>query len=293
MLVDDRLPRTAVDLSDRLRRLRQRSGQTQSAISRALGLDPSIPSLWEQGRRLVPPTRLVGLAEALEVTLDELLEGIGPPEPARDRHTTGLPLPATSLVMSRSRESTAPPGVPVSHPTATVVHGGAAGEGSGTTTAPVWPHRASAIGSNVPAADQWVPEGWGPGRALPTWGQEVPEGLWLDARRLDRPDARQLLRGRLCADDRGLVSTRDVNGFALAERLLQHCARQAEWTRRLPVAETLFRAVVGSSDGGLTVDRLVLVLTGRISSDITQGPTLIRRLGPSLRRAYPVHWAER
>ncbi len=43
------LPLAAVMLAPRLGALRRRQGKTQSDISRRLGIDPSIPSLWEQG----------------------------------------------------------------------------------------------------------------------------------------------------------------------------------------------------------------------------------------------------
>ncbi len=145
----------------------------------------------------------------------------------------------------------------------------------------------------MPTVERWVPEGWEPNRALPAWDEELPEGLWLDATRLDRPNARRMLQNRLCAADHALVRDRRVDGFALAERLFQHCARQAEWSRPVPVAETLFRAVLGASDAGLALDGLVKALDGRSAVDIAVRQTLVRRLGPALRRAYPVHWAER
>src|SRR5919201_2069447 len=70
------LPTTSLDLSMRMRDLRARQGLKQSEVARRMGLDPSIPSLWEQGKRLVPANRLRSLADALEVSVEELLEGI-------------------------------------------------------------------------------------------------------------------------------------------------------------------------------------------------------------------------
>src|SRR6266511_5055629 len=70
------LPTSSLDLSTRMRDLRARQGLKQSEVARRMGLDPSIPSLWEQGKRLVPANRVRALAEALEVTVEELLEGI-------------------------------------------------------------------------------------------------------------------------------------------------------------------------------------------------------------------------
>src|SRR5919198_2897293 len=73
---DALLPNAPLDLSARMRELRARQGLKQSELARRMGLDPSIPSLWEQGKRLVPANRVRALAEALEVSLDELLDGV-------------------------------------------------------------------------------------------------------------------------------------------------------------------------------------------------------------------------
>src|SRR5581483_7468015 len=70
------LPTASLDLSTRMRDLRARQGLKQSEVARRMRLDPSIPSLWEQGKRLVPANRLRALAEALEVSIEELLEGV-------------------------------------------------------------------------------------------------------------------------------------------------------------------------------------------------------------------------
>src|ERR1051326_1845134 len=73
---DFALPSASLDLSRRMRDLRARQGLKQSELARRMRLDPSIPSLWEQGKRLVPANRVRALADALEVTMDELLEGV-------------------------------------------------------------------------------------------------------------------------------------------------------------------------------------------------------------------------
>ena len=70
------LPAASLDLSTRMRDLRARQGLKQSEVARRMGLDPSIPSLWEQGKRLVPANRVRPLAEALEVSVEELLDGV-------------------------------------------------------------------------------------------------------------------------------------------------------------------------------------------------------------------------
>src|SRR5919197_4450081 len=73
---DALLPTAPLDLSARMREIRARQGLKQSEVARRMGLDPSIPSLWEQGKRLVPANRVRALADALEVSLDELLDGV-------------------------------------------------------------------------------------------------------------------------------------------------------------------------------------------------------------------------
>src|SRR2546425_9804697 len=73
---DFALPTASLDLSTRMRDLPARQGLKQSEVARRMGLDPSIPSLWEQGKRLVPANRVRSLADALEVSIEELLEGV-------------------------------------------------------------------------------------------------------------------------------------------------------------------------------------------------------------------------
>src|SRR5438045_1899444 len=70
------LPAASLDPSTRMRDLRARQGLKQSEVARRMRLDPSIPSLWEQGKRLVPANRVRALAEALEVSVEELLDGV-------------------------------------------------------------------------------------------------------------------------------------------------------------------------------------------------------------------------
>src|SRR5437899_11978835 len=70
------LPTASLDLSTRMRDLRARQGLKQSEVARRMRLDPSIPSLWEQGKRLVPANRVRALAGALEVSVEELLDGV-------------------------------------------------------------------------------------------------------------------------------------------------------------------------------------------------------------------------
>src|SRR4051812_14610379 len=73
---DQQVPTASLDLSTRMRDLRARQGLKQSEVARRMRLDPSIPSLWEQGKRLVPANRVRALADALEVSVEELLDGV-------------------------------------------------------------------------------------------------------------------------------------------------------------------------------------------------------------------------
>src|SRR6202049_3270812 len=59
------LPTASLDLSTRMRDLRARQGLKQSEVARRMRLDPSIPSLWEQGKRLVPANRVRARDEGL------------------------------------------------------------------------------------------------------------------------------------------------------------------------------------------------------------------------------------
>ena len=61
---DIALPTSSLDLSSRMRDLRARQGLKQSEVARRMRLDPSIPSLWEQGKRLVPANRIRALADS-------------------------------------------------------------------------------------------------------------------------------------------------------------------------------------------------------------------------------------
>src|SRR4030081_55657 len=92
------LPSSSLDLSTRMRDLRARQGLKQSEVARRMRLDPSIPSLWEQGKRRAPASRVRALAEALEVTVEELLDGVSgaerpaPPKPTVLEAPTRIPM---------------------------------------------------------------------------------------------------------------------------------------------------------------------------------------------------------
>src|SRR5215475_6540269 len=93
---DIALPTASLDLSTRMRDLRARQGLKQSEVARRMRLDPSIPSLWEQGKRLVPANRVRALAEALEVSVEELLDGVSGASRPPSASVTARTLPDTT-----------------------------------------------------------------------------------------------------------------------------------------------------------------------------------------------------
>jgi transcriptional regulator with XRE-family HTH domain len=60
------------DVAIGMRRIRLRQGLEQAEVARRMGLAPSMISLWERGRRLVPRSRVPAVAAALGVSVDEL-----------------------------------------------------------------------------------------------------------------------------------------------------------------------------------------------------------------------------
>ncbi len=272
MHLEQGIPTVAVNLSQRLRELRRRQGKTQSDISRRLGVDPSIPSLWEQGKRPVPPQRLAALADALDVPLSELLRGV---VPESELSQVDDPLPAYAPEPEPVPAAPAPL-APVPLPR------------DSTPIAPSPVDRAAPLDGDL----AWTPDGWSTSDRLAALADELPEGLWLDPARIDRPSSRRILRDRLCAADQGAVGERQVGGGALADRIAQHCSHQPGWHGHFPLAEALFREVLASDQGGLEVSALAAAVSRRRPGEV---PTvdLVRRLGPSLRGAYPVRWVTR
>jgi transcriptional regulator with XRE-family HTH domain len=93
------LPTSSLDLSTRMRELRARQGLMQSEVARRMRLDPSVLSCWERGVSLVPVNRVRALADALEVTVEELLDGISGTArtPKADSTVEARPTPLTRL----------------------------------------------------------------------------------------------------------------------------------------------------------------------------------------------------
>jgi transcriptional regulator with XRE-family HTH domain len=278
------LPTASLDLSTRMRDLRARQGLKQSEVARRMRLDPSIPSLWEQGKRLVPANRVRALADALEVTIEELLEGVAgaqPPAPKSLVDTSTMPALA-DLIDDRAVRP---------HP----VDDGAVLRlmpQSAVESSPAEPNDLPPVEQWVvperPPLDGWIPDGWQPTDRIQDITPSLPDGYWLDPVKLEKANARQLLRSRLCAADRSIVGDRDVPGAALVERLYRHCSKQDDFftSGRLPLAEAIFRCVVRADHGGLADGALVDMLRER-GSAVPVSTILLRRLRDSV-RLYPI-----
>jgi transcriptional regulator with XRE-family HTH domain len=65
----------SLDLSRNIASLRALHGLKQSTVAERMNVHPTIPSLWESGKRLVPANRIRGLATALETDVETLLLG--------------------------------------------------------------------------------------------------------------------------------------------------------------------------------------------------------------------------
>jgi transcriptional regulator with XRE-family HTH domain len=283
---DIALPTASLDLSSRMRDLRSRQGLKQSEVARRMRLDPSIPSLWEQGKRLVPANRVRALADALEVTVEELLDGVSGAQrpavkPLNDvAHASASvadliddravrPLPADEAPILRM----VPP--PVADEPSIVTP-----DGEVITEQWVIPER--------PPLEGWIPEGWHPTDRIQDITPSLPDGYWLDPVKLERMTARNLLRSRLCAADQTVVGEQAVPGAALAERLYRHCSKEDGFlpSSRLPLAESIFRCVLTADHGGLTDGALVEMLRERTGA-VPVSATLLRRLRDSV-RPYPI-----
>jgi len=258
----------------------------QSEVARRMRLDPSIPSLWEQGKRLVPANRVRALADALEVTVDELLEGVSGAQRPDEKSPLGEELQAASvaeLIDERAVRPIAADDVPLLRLVPRALDDPRPAESNGEanpTEQWVVPER--------PPLEGWIPEGWQPTDRIQDISPSLPDGYWLDPVKLERSSARQLLRSRLCAADRSVVGEHDVPGAALAERLYRHCSREDGFltSGRLPLAESIFRCVLTADHGGLTDGALVEMLSER-SGAVPVSVALLRRLRDSV-RPYPI-----
>ena len=279
------LPTASLDLSTRMRDLRSRQGLKQSEVARRMRLDPSIPSLWEQGKRLVPANRVRALADALEVSLEELLEGV-----AGARRTASEPLlesPLRSqladLIDERAVRTHASDNGPLLRLVSRAAAEPTVGEPVVETAAKQW------VVAERPRLEGWIPDGWQPSDRIQDISPSLPDGYWLDPVKLEKPTARQLLKSRLCEADRSVVGEREVPGAAMAERLYRHCGRLDGFlsSARLPLAETIFRCVITADHGGLTDSALVELLRERGGGAGPVSVRLLSRLRDSV-RMYPI-----
>src|SRR4051794_6449061 len=287
--VDFALPTASLDLSTRMRDLRSRQGLKQSEVARRMRLDPSIPSLWEQGKRLVPANRVRALAEALEVTVEELLDGVsGAQRPTSSQVARTLPDTTSRGVVAelvdagtiRPQPADAGPLLRMMPPLED--------EPPVRDELPIELPTEQWVVPERPPLEGWIPDGWQPTDRIQDITPALPDGYWLDPIKIEKNNARQLLRSRLCAEDRELVGDRDVPGAALAERLYRHCCKEEGFlpSGRLPLAESIFRCVLTADHGGLTDSALVEMLRER-SGAVPVSTTLLRRLRDSV-RSYPI-----
>jgi transcriptional regulator with XRE-family HTH domain len=283
---DIALPTASLDLSTRMRDLRARQGLKQSEVARRMRLDPSIPSLWEQGKRLVPANRVRALADALEVSVEELLEGVSGAQRPSKSLTEDIhhPTSVSDLIDERTVRPMPSDEAPLLRlvPQPVVEDSASPLATNGDVASDQW------IIAQRPTLEGWIPEGWEPTDRVQDITPALPDGYWLDPVKLERATARQLLRRRLCEADQGVVGERSVPGAALAERLYRHCSKEDGFlpAGRLPLAESIFRCVLTADHGGLADGALVEMLRER-SGAVPVSVTLLRRLRDSV-KTYPI-----
>ena len=288
---DIALPSSSLDLSARMRELRARQGLKQSEVARRMGLDPSIPSLWEQGKRLVPANRLRPLAEALEVSVEELLDGVSGAPRSAPKPMVEPPTRASYADLIEERAVRQRPDD--TGPLLRLLPQAPEEQTEPAEAVAEQAHVQTWIVAERPALDGWIPDGWTPDGWQPADRVQditpaLPDGYWLDPVKLEKASARNLLRSRLCEADRDLIGDREVPGAVLAERLYQHCSKADGFfpEGRLPLAESIFRCVLSADHGGLTDSALVEMLPAR-SAAVPVSTTLLRRLRDSV-RLYPI-----
>lgn len=279
------LPTASLDLSTRMRDLRSRQGLKQSEVARRMRLDPSIPSLWEQGKRLVPANRVRALADALEVSLEELLEGVAGAQRTASKPLLESPLrpQLADLIDERMVRPQASDDGPLLRLVSQSASEPMLGEPVAEAATEQW------VVPERPPLDGWIPDGWQPTDRIQDISPSLPDGYWLDPVKLEKPTARQLLKSRLCAEDRAVIGDQQVPGAAMVERLYRHCGRQDGFlsSTRLPLAETIFRCVITADHGGLTDSALVDMLRERGGGAGQVSTTLLSRLRDSV-RMYPI-----
>jgi len=247
-------------------------------------LDPSIPSLWEQGKRLVPANRVKALADALEVSVEELLDGVSGAQraaAAKSVADNSVHAGLSDLVDERVIRPHQADSGPLLRLLPQTDEEPAPIEVGNELPAEHW------VVPERPPLDGWIPDGWQPADRIQDISPSLPDGYWLDPIKLEKTTARQLLRSRLCDADRSAVDGQEVPGAALAERIYSHCSRADAFVPgKLPLAETIFRCVLSADHGGLTDGALVEMLRER-SAAVPVSTTLLRRMRDSV-RPYPI-----
>jgi transcriptional regulator with XRE-family HTH domain len=258
-----------VDLSSRLRSLRERQGLRQSEIARRMALDPSIPSLWEQGKRPVPSRRLQPLADALGVSLEELLEAS--PTGAGDWSDR----PEREARVSREPRITTVAAKPTARVTRVVVR-------------PAVPR--------VPSSPEEMLRLWASGalRSLVTSSlpkqAEAPGTTWavaLDWQRAELARMNALLRARLCEEHRQTAELANAPSKKIVEKIARHCGKAPEYLAgTLPVLERVFRLVLRGGGASMRMDDLERALRATGSAPDLQ---VLLRVGRES-RTYPLSW---
>lgn len=268
-----------IDLSSRLRALRERQGLRQSEIARRMAVDPSIPSLWEQGKRPVPPRRLRPLAEALGVSLEELLEGAPAGHAASASVWSDRPVRAARLTRETRAE--------------TVGARPVAAQPKGASVARVVARAASPY---VPSTPDEMLRLWASGalRSLVTGREpkeaEAPGATWgvaLDWRRTELTRMGALLRARLCDEHRQAAELADAPARAIVEKIARHCGKAPEYlASNLPVLERVFRLVLRNRGEAVRLEDLERELRATGSAPDLQ---VLLRVGRES-RTYPLRW---
>jgi transcriptional regulator with XRE-family HTH domain len=254
-------------------------------LARRAGLHALTVTRLEAGLA-APSTRSVrALAAALDVPLDELLDGVT----AEQAAAQPTPEPGSRMALADRLESERGLDQDPSEsagPVRLVPRPSEAGTRSMQVVASAPTTRW--VPTERPALVGWIPDGWEPHGRLQDISPALPDGYWIDPVKLESPRSKELLRSRLCAEDRALIGDRPVPGAALAERMCQHCSKLDGFVAAagLPLVETIFRLVLAADHGGLSDGALIELLHGR-GGAVPISSTLLRRLRDSV-RPYPI-----
>ncbi len=293
---DGLLPPRLHDRGGVIRLIRKMQGLGQAEVAKRMGLNPSVPALWENGKRSVPSRRVEKLAEVLGVPLEELVKLFEGQD--IDNAETGQAVQAAIAVrLGVNGYSGLVETLPIKP---FEQAGGSNGEESGESAGEPQPEE------KFPAAPEWVlaerpvlkgfiPEGWEPSdRRVRDINPSLLDGYWLDPVKMEKPRARRLLRDRLCQVDQEIVGDKEVPGIAMVERIFRHCSKGEGFTgnKKTPLAELIVRRVLGAEYGGGLPDSLADSIKAVEKPNVDIG--LIRKLGTTVAKHYPfVSWVDR